>query len=105
MLTAGPNLGGGKPAVVAPILRHDQAIVRTRNSENPVVRKAAQRAHIAHGNNVVAARLQPRCHGRVHHFVEEQLQARWSSRLRSHSASARSDSSSRTRIHSSISSW
>ena len=56
MLTAGPNLGGGKPAVVAPILRHDQAIVRTRNSENPVVRKAAQRAHIAHGNNVVAAR-------------------------------------------------
>ena len=32
MLPAGPHLEGDKPTVVAPILRHDYPIVRTRNS-------------------------------------------------------------------------
>ena len=105
MLPAGPYLEGDKPTVVAPILRHDYPIVRTRSSQNRAVGKASQRGHIADGDYVVATRSQPRRHGRVHHLVKEQLQARCSSRLRSHSASACSDSSSRMRIHSSISSW
>ncbi len=105
MRLACQDSGVGEPPIVAAILGDDDPIIGASGGEDGGVREASQRRGLAHRHNIMAARSQPGSDRRVHHLVQEQLQARCNSRLRSHSASARSDSSSRTRIHSSISSW
>ena len=104
MRAAGAGLGRDEPALVAPIFGHDRAVLGKGRCEDDGIHLGPEVGPLDDGDYIVAAITQLPRDACAPHLVEEQPQARSSARLRSHSASARSASSSRRRIQSSISS-